>query len=233
MWEVWTTEKRKAAKKHYCNMCGRTISKGEKYSHGKGLYDGLWSVWDECLHCNTMLIVWEDGITGGDGYEELDTENAVSGWVSDLSYSIDELRAKAGFKKKWRTAQGNLWPLPYVVPVLTAVQKTRVRDFKRRWGEAARRNMDGHRVEFAFLPYLQSIDKLQDEAEGLRDKARAAVANARVDKSEIERLKNELRTARRDAFYQAADRYRKLDPDEDGNNILVYLEEMAEEERIQ
>lgn len=33
---------RKAAKPHRCTYCGESITKGDKYQHQKGNYDGRW-----------------------------------------------------------------------------------------------------------------------------------------------------------------------------------------------
>lgn len=80
---------------------------GETYRHGVGFEGGqLYSEWNDCQHClfalNEYDLAW-DGEYSPDSFSEWST----SGEYQDLR----ELRLQAGYRKKWTTAQGNLWPL--------------------------------------------------------------------------------------------------------------------------
>lgn len=102
----FVTSKPTARKAHRCSDCGRTIRPGEQYRRGVG-FDGTAWTWKDCAHCEAALDLYDlawDGEYNGDHFAE---------WASDGdARSLDEARAMAGYRKRWQTAGGALWPLP-------------------------------------------------------------------------------------------------------------------------
>lgn len=101
----------RARKEHKCSDCGRTIRPGETYRRGVGFDGTAWS-WKECQHCEYALnrydLAW-DGEYNADDFAE---------WASDGDCrDVQEARDMAGYRKRWTTAGGNLWPLPADVEV--------------------------------------------------------------------------------------------------------------------
>lgn len=97
----------RARKEHRCSDCGRIIRPGETYRRGVGFESGqVYSTWKDCAHCEYVLneydVAW-DGEYNGDTFWE---------WSGDGARDVREARAQAGFRHRWTTAQGNLWPLP-------------------------------------------------------------------------------------------------------------------------
>jgi len=96
---------RVARKEHRCSDCGRTIRPGEQYRRGVG-FDGTAWTWKDCRHCHAVLNEYDlpwDGEYNADTFHE---------WAHDGARDLREARAQAGYRNQWRTAQGNLWPLP-------------------------------------------------------------------------------------------------------------------------
>ena len=103
----WMTSHPVARKEHKCSDCGRVIRPGETYRRGVGFEGGaLYSSWKDCRHCEFVLneydLAW-DGEYNSDHFWE---------WSGDGFQDVTEGRLQAGYRKKWTTAQGNLWPLP-------------------------------------------------------------------------------------------------------------------------
>lgn len=103
----WITSHPVARKEHKCSDCERVIRPGETYRRGVGFEGGaLFSSWKDCRHCEFVLneydLAW-DGEYDGDHFWE---------WSGDGFQDVTEGRLQAGYRKKWTTAQGNLWPLP-------------------------------------------------------------------------------------------------------------------------
>ena len=104
---AWFTSHPTARKEHKCSDCGRTIRPGETYRRGVGFEAGeVYSQWKDCRHCDFVLqaydIAW-DGEYSPDSFHE---------WAGDGFQDLAEARLQAGFRKRWTTAQGNLWPIP-------------------------------------------------------------------------------------------------------------------------
>jgi hypothetical protein len=49
--DVFTNTVRLAAKEHHCCECGETISRGARYEHARGRWDGNWNTHRTCLSC--------------------------------------------------------------------------------------------------------------------------------------------------------------------------------------
>ena len=95
---------RKARIEHRCSDCGRIIRPGETYRRGVG-FDGTAWTWKDCQHCD--FVLHEFDISDGGEYNA----DFFYEWAHDPSGDIAEMRLQAGYRKKWKTAQGNLWPL--------------------------------------------------------------------------------------------------------------------------
>lgn len=103
----WMTSHPRARREHRCSDCRRIIRPGETYRRGVGFEGGtLYSEWKDCQHCEFVLnqydVAWD-----GEYNEDTFTE-----WAGDGFQDITEARLQAGYRNKWTTAQGNLWPLP-------------------------------------------------------------------------------------------------------------------------
>jgi hypothetical protein len=48
---LWNVTRPVAAKEHRCYDCDRTIAVGERYHRGKSLFEGRWSSYAVCAHC--------------------------------------------------------------------------------------------------------------------------------------------------------------------------------------
>lgn len=62
-------EWRRAAKIHRCEECQRAIRRGERHHYLSTLFDGRWSSWRTCEHCEAaghwMAVVCGGYLTGG------------------------------------------------------------------------------------------------------------------------------------------------------------------------
>lgn len=107
---TYMDEERTARKEHRCTDCGRTIRPGETYRRGVNFDGGAWT-WKDCRHCDYVLrkydIAW-DGEYSPDTFVE---------WAGDGFQDLTEARLQAGYRKRWTTAGGNLWPLPADVEI--------------------------------------------------------------------------------------------------------------------
>lgn len=54
---IYDEQWRRARKEHFCQGCGRAISRGEQYVAASSLYDGRWSNWNECERCRYYLAL--------------------------------------------------------------------------------------------------------------------------------------------------------------------------------
>lgn len=101
----WT--KPMAQKKHFCQNCGRVISKGEKYYRYDGIYGGRASSWKECAHCAALITVfklWDIYM-----YDEGIGPDEIEYWEPE---SLAGLRAKVQWKRAWTRPDGSLYPVP-------------------------------------------------------------------------------------------------------------------------
>lgn len=102
----WTRRHPKARVSHECELCGRRIDPGEVYTRGVGIDGTAWT-WKECAHCTRAQTIYDlswDGEYNAECFQD---------WAGDGGpRDIEEARAMAGYRKRWRTARGNLWPLP-------------------------------------------------------------------------------------------------------------------------
>lgn len=110
---TYFTREQTARKEHHCTDCGRTIRPGEKYRAGV-MFEGMGAhTWKDCAHCAFVLreydIAW-DGEYSADSFAE---------WAGDGFQDLTEARLQAGYRHRWTTAQGNLWPLPTSAPPAT------------------------------------------------------------------------------------------------------------------
>jgi len=98
----------RARKVHYCEMCRRSISPGERHSSSRNLGGGTAFTWKECAHCAALLAyvlpLWGDDQYGPDSL--LDWEPKT----------VDHLRLQAlAVRRQWRHRDGLLYPVPEVV----------------------------------------------------------------------------------------------------------------------
>lgn len=105
----WTTMRWHTARVvHYCSLCYRKVDSGEMYGSQRGFdYSRAWT-FKTCMHCEMVNRIWHpENMDGGidcDAYEAWAT--------SGEQENVAEARAMAGFRNKWRTRSGALWPLP-------------------------------------------------------------------------------------------------------------------------
>jgi len=64
MAQVYDSQHLTARKAHTCDECGREIGPGERYNRVRGLWDGHWSVFKTCAHCDALWH-WFDVVCGG------------------------------------------------------------------------------------------------------------------------------------------------------------------------
>lgn len=102
----------KARKEHRCGTCYRMISVGETYRKCAGLDGGTAWTFKECNHCGVvgraMCQNW--------GMDEYDISTFQDWDPADLQ----ELRVKVHFNKRWRRADGSLYPVPSLETVKVA-----------------------------------------------------------------------------------------------------------------
>lgn len=75
MLEFYTATKPKARKRHKCDLCGKTIEPGEKYSCFSGKYDGEMFTSKHCMPCNNIVNAYCDRY--GNEY----SEDEVADWL--------------------------------------------------------------------------------------------------------------------------------------------------------
>ena len=73
MLEFYTATKPKARKQHKCDLCGKIIEPGEKYSCFSGKYDGEMFTTKHCLPCNNIVNAYCDKCEHG-GWADDDCE---------------------------------------------------------------------------------------------------------------------------------------------------------------
>lgn len=103
-----TSGKRLVARsQHWCDTCQRKIGVGESYWRSR-CWDGA-EAWTfrQCWHCCVVT----------DMYDPRDSDDLISldafvGWTEDSARGLPEARAMAGWRHKWRTQSGALWPVP-------------------------------------------------------------------------------------------------------------------------
>ena len=95
-WQVHRRKERRARKQHSCTECGRRIFSGENYVEVVGLFDGQWSRFTTCRHCEAASE-WLIVACGGYPYtmlgEELHEHRPANDSVLDRLYE--------GFRAKW------------------------------------------------------------------------------------------------------------------------------------
>lgn len=103
----------RARKEHQCGGCGRTIRPGEKYRRGAGMDGSTAWTWKECTHCE-VLVEWfcRIGI--------LDGEYGPDDFADWEPTTINELRLKVGWRRKWTRRDGSLMDVPVRVMAETA-----------------------------------------------------------------------------------------------------------------
>ncbi len=118
--DVYSAFNRRARKERRCDECSRTIGVGETYRASKGLYDGYWSAYVMCGHCE-VAASWLAANCGGfmhhgvwEDFEEHITE------YPQLARPLERLRV--GRKRRWLRFDGSgLMAVPPVPPTLESV----------------------------------------------------------------------------------------------------------------
>ena len=100
---------RKARKEHGCAECHRIIDKGEIYLSMSVVYDGEFSAYKVCAHCEVVQL-WLKEECGGF------VHNAVVEDIRDHArepgYGFGVMRLAVGIFNKWRRKDGRLFPVP-------------------------------------------------------------------------------------------------------------------------
>lgn len=104
----------RARKEHQCDDCGRTIRPGEKYRRGAGMDGATAWTWKECTHCE-VLVEWFYRID--EVRDEGHTPETFADWEPT---TINELRLKVGWRRKWTRRDGSLMDVPVRVMAETA-----------------------------------------------------------------------------------------------------------------
>ena len=96
-----------ARKEHQCSTCARTIRPGERYRRSR-CWDGAeaW-VFRQCQHCERVSDMYDPRDS-----DDLISMEAFGWWLEDPPRDVTEARAMAGWRHKWTTQTGALWPLP-------------------------------------------------------------------------------------------------------------------------
>lgn len=107
-WVVFHSAERRAAKDHRCGECGRTVVKGERYTHASGLFDGRWGTYRTCAQCE-VAKGWLAAICSGYCFEATveDLRNHVDGdeWYERSPALVRLVRWQA---YDWYDRHGNL-----------------------------------------------------------------------------------------------------------------------------
>lgn len=96
-----------ARQEHTCDDCGRTIRPGETYRRGAGMDGARAWTWKECAHCE-VLAEWLCRL-GLDDDDEGYGPDTFDGWEP---VTVDELRLKANWRRKWTRRDGALVSVP-------------------------------------------------------------------------------------------------------------------------
>lgn len=95
-----------ARKEHGCQLCGRTIEPGERYSRQRNIGDDGPYVFKACAHCHAYVRLSE-----------------IAEWCDDVGYTADDMweyeprniteaRWRAQHRRRWRRRDGGLCPIP-------------------------------------------------------------------------------------------------------------------------
>lgn len=111
----WTHSYPVARKPHYCDMCQRQITRGEKYLRGAGLDSGTVQTWAECLHCEAFRLICDlcdpySSEYGPDEFYEFEPSCEVTkSW-------------KSLWRAKWLDDMGELASIPHssMLPVVAS-----------------------------------------------------------------------------------------------------------------
>lgn len=100
-WNFFHDEIRKAAKPHRCCECGRTIAKGEQYTHSVGKMDDRMSTYRQCQHC-VVAAHWLQVTCSGWLFEGI-LEELVEHWEEEPDLRSWTLgRLIVGMRRQWR-----------------------------------------------------------------------------------------------------------------------------------
>ena len=101
-----------ARKEHYCDLCNRIITPGERYNRQCNVGDDGLYTFRACGHCQALIRAF----------------NGESDWWydTDFGYSYEDIadyrpgsvataRLLIGWRRKWRRRDGSLYPLPEAV----------------------------------------------------------------------------------------------------------------------
>ena len=102
--QTLSQSKPKARKAHLCEWCNRIIGPGEVYQQASLLADDGFFAWANCLHCSALVSLCDI-----DGYGEGVTTDDILEWEPR---DLEALRWKVLWRKKWRRADGTLYPVP-------------------------------------------------------------------------------------------------------------------------
>jgi len=106
MSEVLSMSHPKARKAHRCQWCSRVIDPGETYDRQFIVGDDGPYNWVNCQHCHAMVLLCD--IEGLWGYGGVSDEDILEWEPRD----VQALRWKVLWRKKWRRADGTLYPVP-------------------------------------------------------------------------------------------------------------------------
>ena len=98
----WSHSTLTARKPHVCSMCGRRIDAGEKYMKGAGMDGTAWT-WKECFHCKSFRQLTDIGFDGEYNEDTFADMEPLDG--------LEETWLRQ-YRRRWRTSQGSLFPIP-------------------------------------------------------------------------------------------------------------------------
>lgn len=106
--KVLREDQRVARTPHRCDLCGRTISKGEGHWAQTNIYDGRIYTFRTCEHCEAFISVcgvlddipWDEEGYGPDALECFDPGDRYA-----LTY-------QQRWRRRWTRSDGTLYPIP-------------------------------------------------------------------------------------------------------------------------
>lgn len=101
----WSTPT--ARVEHRCQLCGRTVRKGERYDRQRIIGDDGPYVFKSCAHCQAVLKITDIMDWADDDYGY--TMDTFDCWEPR---SVADLRLKVGWRRNWERADGTLWDVP-------------------------------------------------------------------------------------------------------------------------
>ena len=114
---------RKARKEHKCVECHRVISGGETYLATRVVYEGDFSAYKVCAHCEVVQL-WLGKECGGFVHNTLVED--IRDHARESAYGFGVMRLAVGIFNKWQRKDGRLFPVPRMP--MTSFDKVRIQE---------------------------------------------------------------------------------------------------------